>query len=273
MLVPTVVLSGIGLLSGLGLALAARAFAVESDPRQDQITEALPGANCGGCGYAGCGDFAGAVVRGDAKPDGCPVCDQETRRLVASIVGLTVQDRAPQVALILCQGGDDVAAKKYRYNGLASCASAALLGGGDKLCSAGCLGLGDCQRACAFGAIEMTPSGVARIIPARCTACGQCVAACPKDLIKMVPAEATIHVLCSNHDRGPAAKKACTVACLGCKKCEKSFAGDPRIKVSDFLAYIDYEHAPVDPALAALCPTGSLVYRGDAAPAAERTSS
>ena len=98
------------------------------------------------------------------------------------------------------------------------------------------------------------------------------MAACPKDLVKLVPADATIHVLCSNHDRGPAAKKACTVACLGCKKCEKSFTGDPRIRVADFLAYIDYEHAPDDPALAALCPTGSLVYSGAAATAAERTT-
>ena len=271
MLVPTAVLAGMGLVSGLGLAVAARLFAVEVDPRQERIAEALPGANCGGCGQAGCNDFAAAVVRGAVAPDACPVADAATAQAIAAIMGVHVAARAPQVAIILCQGTDELAPRKYRYNGLASCASAALLGGGDKRCSYGCLGLGDCQRACAFGAIEMTASGVARIIPARCTGCGQCIQACPKDIVRLVPADAEIHVLCSSHEKGAAAKQSCAVVCLGCKKCEKSFADDPRIRVADFLAYVDYADPPRDPAVVETCPTGAIVHR-PAAPQPGRMS-
>jgi electron transport complex protein RnfB len=261
MLVPTAVLAGLGLVSGLGLAVAARLFAVEVDPRQEQVADTLPGANCGGCGLAGCSDFAAAVVRGDVAPDACPVADAETTQRIAEILGVRVEARAPQVAIVLCQGTDDIAPRKYRYNGLASCASAALLGGGAKACSTGCLGLGDCQRACAFGAVEMTAAGVARIIPVRCTGCGQCIAACPKDIIQLVPADAEIHVLCSSHEKGAAAKKNCAAVCLGCKKCEKFFADDPRIRVADFLATVDYSDPPTDPAVVATCPTGAIVHR------------
>ena len=260
MLVPIAALAGLGLLSGLGLAAAARVFAVEGDARQDEIADLLPGANCGGCGYAGCADFAGAVVRGDAAAADCPVCDRRSAELVAAVMGLELDEREPQVALILCQGDDHVAVRRYRYNGLASCASAVQLGGGDKACGWGCLGLGDCQAACAFGAVEMTAAGVARVLPARCTGCGRCVTACPKDIIKLVPKSATVHVLCSNHGKGAGVKKQCSVACLGCRKCEKAFAEDPRIVVSDFLAEVDYGRAPDDPALVDLCPTGAIVH-------------
>jgi electron transport complex protein RnfB len=150
-------------------------------------------------------------------------------------------------------------AKSFRYNGQASCASADLLGGGDKKCLHGCLGMADCQAACAFGAIEMTEKGIARVIPARCTSCGKCVQVCPKDIITMVPEDATIHVLCANTDKGGAAKKACDVACIGCKKCEKFFEEDPRIKIENNLAIVDYENPPTDAELAEVCPTGAIV--------------
>ena len=261
MLVSTAVLAGLGLVSGLGLSLAAKFFAVEVDPRQETIADMLPGANCGGCGFAGCNDFASAVVRGDVAPDACPVADAEAARAIAQVMGVSIEEKEPQVAIVLCQGADDIAPKRYRYNGLASCASAALLGGGDKSCTYGCLGLGDCQRACSFDAVEMTASGVARIIPGRCTGCGQCVDACPKHIIKLVPAAAEIHVLCSNHDKGAAAKRKCAAVCMGCKKCEKSFEGEPRIKVDDFLAHVDYSDPPTDPSVVETCPTGAIVYR------------
>jgi len=259
MLVPTLTLAGLGLVSGLGLAVAARIFAVETDPRQEQIADLLPGANCGGCGYAGCNDFAAAVVAGDVGANACPVCDAESRAAVAAVMGAVVEDVEPSVAIVLCQGDDAHASRRFRYNGAASCASAALLGGGDKTCTYGCLGLGDCAAACAFGAVEMTESGIARIIPERCTGCGQCITACPKDIIRLVPKSATVHVLCSSHDKGGAAKKACSVACIGCKKCEKFFDEDPRVKVADFLAVIDYEGGPIDPAVIQTCPTGAMV--------------
>ena len=261
MLMPTVMLTGMGLVSGLGLAVAARIFAVEIDPRQEKVADALPGANCGGCGLAGCNDFAAAVVKGAVGPEDCPVCDADTCRIIADIMGLTVEDRDPRVAMVFCQGSNECTHRQYRYNGLASCASAALFGGGDRVCNFGCLGLGDCQRVCTFGAVEMTEAGAARIIPARCTACGMCIKACPKDIIALVPAKAETHVMCSNHDRGAAAKRACSVGCIGCKKCEKFFDEDPPIKVSDFLAYVDYERSAFDEAVINQCPTGALIKR------------
>jgi len=258
MLLSTVVLAGLGLISGLGLAVAARVFAVQTDPRREKIAEALPGANCGGCGYAGCNDFAGAVARGEAQPDGCPVCDNAAASAVASIMGLAIEEKERRVAMVMCQGTRERSVDRFRYNGMASCGSAALLGGGPKSCAYGCLGLGDCQAACSFGAIEMTEDGIARIIPQRCTGCGRCVEACPKDLIRLVPESATIHVLCSNKDKGPAAKKACLAACIGCKKCEKT-AGAEHILVEDFLARVNYDDPPTDPALVDECAMGCIV--------------
>ncbi len=261
MLIPTAVLSGMGLIAGLGLAVAARVFAVETDPRQDAVNDVLPGANCGGCGFAGCSDFAAAVVDGKASPVDCPVCDDAARQAIGAVMGLEVATTQRQVALVMCQGDESVAKHSFRYNGQASCASADLYGGGDKVCLHGCLGLADCQAVCTFGAIEMTEQGIARVIPARCTGCGKCIAACPKHIVSLIPADAKVHVLCANTDKGGPAKRACDVACIGCKKCEKAFAEDPRITISNNLAYVDYENAPTDPGLVETCPTGALVFR------------
>ncbi len=261
MLTPTVVLAGIGLVSGLGLAVAARVFAVETDPRQEKINDSLPGANCGGCGYAGCADFSAALVAGKVSPADCPVCDEATRQLLGEIMGVEVGASVRQVALVRCQGGLGAALPEGRYNGHASCASADLVGGGEKLCNHGCLGLADCQAVCAFGAIEMMESGIARVIPSRCTACGKCLAACPKHLISLVPANARIHVLCNNIDKGAAARKACHVSCIGCKKCQKSFEDDPRITVHNYLAQVDYLKPPTDETVLEVCPTGALTVR------------
>jgi len=261
MLTPTAVLAGIGLVSGLSLAAASKLFAVETDPRQEKINDILPGANCGGCGYAGCADFSAALVAEKVAPSDCPVCDDATRRLLGEILGVEVKDSIREVALIMCQGGQGTASLEGRYNGQASCASAALLGGGEKICNHGCLGLADCQEVCAFGAIEITEDAIARVIPARCTACGKCVVACPKNIISMVPANAQIHVLCNNTDKGAAAKKACNVSCIGCKKCQKSFADDPCITVHNFLAKVDYLSPPTDQEIIGVCPTGALTVR------------
>jgi len=252
-----VIMGSLGLLAGLGLAVAARFLAVEVDPVQERILEALPGANCGGCGFAGCADFAGAVARGEAPPDGCPVAGPEGARVVAKIAGVPYEEKARKVALVFCQGTRQVAAHRFRYNGLASCASAQMIEGGDKQCSYGCLGLGDCQHACPFGAIEIIHGDIARVIPERCTGCGKCIEACPRHIIRLVPADATIHVLCNNTDKGGVARKACAVACIGCKKCQK-FLGDESIVVQDYLARIDYENPPEDIRVIDECPTGAI---------------
>jgi Na+-translocating ferredoxin:NAD+ oxidoreductase RNF subunit RnfB len=258
-LIATSVIAGLGLVAGVGLSLAARFFAVETDPRQEQVLDALPGANCGGCGYAGCADFAAAVVKGVAPVDGCPVGGAECAGNVAGIMGLSVETKTRRVAFVHCQGTEASAPRKFLYNGMASCTDLNMLGGGDLPCAWGCLGLGDCQDACAFQAIEITDGGVARVISDRCTACGKCVTACPRQIIDMVPETARIHVLCSNQDKGGVARKACEHACIGCKKCEKFFT-DGGMVVKNFLARVDYDKAPDDPAVINECPAGSIKY-------------
>ncbi len=262
MLVSTAFLTLLGLVSGMGLGLAAHVFAVETDPRLEQIIEYLPGANCGGCGFAGCHDFAAAILRGDITPDHCPLCPAEEAWAIGELMGMAVEAQQPMVAMVMCQGSEDPdSRKKFHYNGVATCASLNLLGQGDRLCEYGCLGLGDCQRACPFKAIEITEQGVARVIPSRCTGCGMCLAACPKGIIHLVPEDAPIHVLCSNHDKGGLAKKNCPVACTGCKICEKFCEGE-KIRVVDFLAEIDYDNPPQDLSVVGKCPTGALVESG-----------
>jgi Na+-translocating ferredoxin:NAD+ oxidoreductase subunit B len=261
MLTPTVVLAGIGLISGLTLAAASKMFAVEVDPRQEKINDQLPGANCGGCGYAGCADFSTALLAEKAGLADCPVCDDVTRSLLGEILGVEVSATKRHVALIMCQGGLGTASIEGRYNGQASCSSATLIGGGEKFCNHGCLGLADCQEVCAFGAIEITETGIAQVIPSRCTACGKCVGACPNHIIKMVPADTSIHVLCNNTDKGAAAKKSCDSSCIGCKKCQKTFEDEPRIIIHNYLAEVNYVKPPTDETVVDVCPTGALTVR------------
>lgn len=256
MIIAVSVLAGLGLIAGLGLAIAARFFAVEIDPRQQQILDVLPGVNCGGCGFAGCSDFAPAIVKGLASLGGCPAGGAETAGAMAEIMGLAVDVMERKVALVLCQGTDDVVQRKFCYNGLVGCANSILLGGGDKMCGYGCLGLGDCQKACFFSAIEMR-NGIAYVFPERCTSCGKCVEVCPRDIIKLVPDPSKVHILCNNKDKGATAKKACKVACIGCRKCVKA-ADEGQIEMDGFLARINYDNAPTDAAIAGECPTGAI---------------
>ena len=163
------------------------------------------------------------------------------------------------VAMVNCKGDDQVAGKRFYYNGIYDCASAALIFGGDKACSYGCLGLGTCAEACPFGAIEMLESGLAQVDPEKCTGCGQCVDACPKGIIRMVPAESRVHILCSSHDKGAAARKACKTACIACQKCVKA-APEGSIVMEDFLAVVNYD-IEIPPEVADQCPMNTIVVR------------
>ena len=219
-LLATLVIAAVGAVAAIALAIADKYLAVREDPRIGLVTAALPGANCGGCGFAGCGDYARALVAGTAAPGAC----------------------AP--------GGDAANAEIAKILGVA-----AMTAGGDKGCTYGCLGYGACANVCPKGAISIH-DGLAKVDKRLCIGCGKCVAACPKHIIELVPASATIHVLCANPDKGPAVRKVCGVGCMGCHLCEKNSGGKEagHFEFQGFLAKVNYANPPDDEQIVAKCP-------------------
>jgi Na+-translocating ferredoxin:NAD+ oxidoreductase subunit B len=233
----------IGLVCGAALALAARFLAVEEDPRIEQVLAILPGANCGGCALAGCADYARAIVLNDAPINLCSAGGQEVLDQLCAFLGRTAEARERQVAVVLCGGDRTQAPRAFAYNGVADCAAAQAVLGGDKVCAYGCLGYGSCARACPVGAIEIV-NGLAKVHKDLCIGCGACVKTCPRSLITMAPASRTLHVLCRSRDKGPAVKKACAVGCIGCTRCAK-LTDNEAIKMDGPLAVVDYSK-PLD---------------------------
>ncbi len=229
----------IGLVCGLALALASRYFGVKEDPRIGKLADLLPGANCGGCGYAGCTAYAAAMVAGEAPANLCAPGGSELTCKLCEVLGVEAGEPAVRkVALVLCGGDNTKARKRFAYNGIVDCAAAAATAGGDKACEFGCLGYGSCARVCPVDAIEIV-DGLARVHPEICIGCGKCVAACPRNLIKLVPENRHIHVLCSSRAPGAAVRKVCSVGCIGCRICTK-FA-DGAIAMDGTLAVVNYD--------------------------------
>lgn len=239
-LVAVICFALISVVLGVILALASKIFAVNVDERIDKIAKSLPGANCGGCGFAGCAALAQAIVEGKAKPDACGAASDEAVQEIAKVMGL--DNSAPRVryrAQVMCCGTSECAKKKYIYDGVHDCIAANRLAGGDKLCPNGCIGLGSCASACKFDAISVK-DGVAAVDYNKCKACGECVSACPKGIIKLIPYEAKVWVGCSSHDKGAITRGYCDVGCIGCKLCEKKCSVGA-IKVDGSVAQINYE--------------------------------
>ena len=261
-LIATLSLGIIGAISAVILYFVAQKFKVYEDPRNGQVEEALPGANCGGCGYPGCKGFADACVKAESL-DGllCPVGGTPVMKKVAAILGREVAESTPKVAVLRCNGSCNNRPKTNLYNGAKSCAIEALLYGGETGCAFGCLGNGDCVKACAFDAIHMNPeTGLPEIDDEKCTACGACVKACPKMIIelrKKGPKSRRIFVSCVNKDKGATARKACIAACIGCGKCAKECPFDA-ITIENNLAYIDDNKCRLCRKCEAVCPTGAI---------------
>lgn len=264
----TIIVWTIAILAGLGLLLAvvlfavATKFKVEEDPRIDEVEKAMPGANCGGCGFAGCRAFADSAVKApDLEKHFCPVGGNEVMARVAAILGYEVKKKAPLVAVVRCNGTCENRPRINNYDGLQSCRVKAALFSGDTGCSYGCLGCGDCVEACQFDAIHMDLStGLPVVDEEKCTACGACVKACPKDIIELRakgPRGMRMFVSCVNKEKGPVAKKACAVACIGCGICERTCMHDA-IAVENNLAYIDFGKCKLCRECEAVCPTGAI---------------
>lgn len=224
---------------GIVLAVASKVFYVETDERIEKIKEHLPGANCGGCGYAGCGALAAAIVEGKAPVNACNGCSDDGIKAISEIMGLSADIKTVRLrAQVMCSGTNDLAKKKFLYEGVSDCFAANRLSGGDKMCPNGCIGLGTCAAACKFDAITVI-NGVASIDYKKCKACGACVSACPKKLIRLVPADTPHWVGCMSADKGAVTRTYCDIGCIGCKLCEKKCEAGA-ITVNGNVAEIDY---------------------------------
>jgi electron transport complex protein RnfB len=259
-------LSGLGVASAVILYYVAQKFVVFEDPRIDLVVEVLPSANCGGCGYAGCRNFAEYCVKSE-NFDGlfCPVGGNEVMAKVAEILGRLAISQDPRVAVLKCNGSCSARPKSSNYNGATSCAIASALYGGDTGCQYGCLNLADCVAVCLFDAIRMDPfTGLPVVDDLKCTACGVCVKACPKDLFelrKRAKKERKIYVACSNEDKGGIAKKSCTVACIGCNKCF-NICPHGAITMNNNLAFINSDKCTLCRKCVSECPTDSIIEVG-----------
>ena len=257
-----VILTALGLILSLALFMIAKKFRVEEDLRIDEIEKTLPGANCGGCGFAGCRAFADAAVKaGNLDANHCPVGGAEVMKKVAAILGCEVKESAPLVAVVRCNGSCDVRPRINTYAGVQSCRVKSALYGGDTGCIFGCLGCGDCVSVCQFGALSMNPqTGLPEVDESKCTACGKCVSVCPKRIIELRnkgPRGMREYVSCVNKDKGPTARKSCASACIGCGLCEKT-CQDGAITVADNVAYIDPAKCKLCRECEAVCPTGAI---------------
>ena len=260
-IVAAVVVGCVGIILGFFLGIAGEKFKVETDPREDAILEVLPGNNCGGCGYAGCSGLAAAIAKGEAPVNQCPVGGEPVAAKVGEIMGVSAGASVKKVAFVKCAGTCEKAKQDYEYTGVEDCAAMAFVpNGGPKSCNYGCLGFGNCVKACPFDAIHVV-DGIAKVDPKVCKACGKCVAACPKHLISLEAPEGTIQPLCSNEQKAADAGKACTSSCIGCKICEKYCPSDA-IHVIDFHAVIDREKCVACGMCATKCP-GGVIHDAD----------
>ncbi|MGE4354410.1 MAG: RnfABCDGE type electron transport complex subunit B [Oscillospiraceae bacterium] len=237
---PLIVLGIMGAAFGLLLAVASKVFAVQVDERQEFVVDALPGANCGGCGYAGCSAYAAAVVAGEAPVNKCAAGGSAVTEKIASIMGQEAGETERKVALVKCAAYNGKSKKKFDYSGITDCVAAMRLGGGQGPveCLQGCIGMGTCVNACPFEAIHIK-DGIALVDHEACVGCGSCVESCPKKIIDMVPYASQVTVTCGNTQKGAVTRKVCEAGCIACKICEKNCEYDA-IHVVDNIAYIDY---------------------------------
>lgn len=253
-----VVLAALGVVFGIALAIVASKFVVKVDPKVEQVREALPGANCGACGFAGCMGYAEAVVaNADVAPNLCAPGKASTADKVAQITGKKAEAVDPKIARVFCQGGRSKSGRKFIYTGVMDCTAAVLAAGGDKSCEFGCLGYATCMRACPFDAITMSVDSLPVISQEKCTACGKCVAACPKQVIELGLQSKAVVISCHSKDKGIDVKKKCQVGCIACGMCVRTCPVDA-IKVDNNLARIDHGKCITCGLCVKKCPTGAI---------------
>jgi len=250
-----VFLAGLGTVFGISIAFAAKRFAVQVDPRVEQVLDCLAHAHCGACGYAGCEQYAEAVVKNpDVSPNLCIPAGAKGAEAVALITGKKAEVTEPIFSRIMCQGGSSKSAKRFKYEGVQDCRAAVLAGGGDKSCIYGCLGYGTCS----FGAITMSEDNLPVVDIVKCTGCRKCETACPKKVIEVLPSSKAVLVSCHSKDKGGDTRKNCQVGCIACGKCVKVCPFDAP-KIGNNLSKIDIDRCRVCGLCAGVCPTKAII--------------
>lgn len=255
------VISVLGLFLGVSLSIAEKKLAVEKDDKLVALEASMPGANCGGCGYAGCSAYAEAVFKGEAEPGLCSPGGAALAKKMGEILGVEVSVKEKMVAFVHCKGNPSHTQMDYDYKGIEDCNAAAMLQGGPVACKEGCLHLGSCINVCPVGAISKDSNGDIVVDKEACIACGKCVAICPNKVIRMVPYSAEYIVACNNHLPGGKVKKICTVGCIGCKLCQVKVDNSP-FEVVDFLSHNNYSNNQENASAAAdICPQKCILKR------------
>lgn len=255
-LVAAVSVSGLGFLCAVVLVIFSKIMEVKVDPKIEEVREALPGANCGACGCAGCDDFSKAVVLDGAEPSRCTVGGEEVAKQVSKIMGIEATLAVKKIASLMCQGNNDVTGKKLDYDGVETCKGVSMLYGGNGDCAYGCIGLGDCVKVCDFNAMYLE-NGIVRINEENCTACGACVKVCPKSILTIIEKDKAAMVQCNNKDKGAIAKKQCQVACITCSKCVK-VCPQECIEIVNNVAVIDRSKCTMCGDCVVACPSNCI---------------
>ncbi len=256
-----ITLGGLGLIFGAILAYASKIFHVEKNPRIEKIDEFLPSANCGGCGYPGCSNYAEAIVNENAPINLCAPGGEDVMEKIADILGVEAEASEPLVAVVRCQGGKGIAKDKFQYEGLEDCNAETLLLGGHKACEYGCLGHGSCVKACPFDAMAMQENGLPMVFEDKCTACGICVEECPKGIMQLIPRSQEVFLGCVNQNSGKEVRPVCSVGCIACSLCTKpKVTPSGKLEMKNNMPEVppdwkDYETA------VQRCPTNSFVVR------------
>ncbi len=252
-------LGSIGFVAGVILAYANQKFYRKVDPRIEEIDEALPGANCGACGFPGCRGFSEAVVAGKVDAAGCLLGGEQIACQISKIMGIDASAKKEKIiAALKCGGGKEQCPPKFDYDGVQTCSAANATGGGFKACSYGCLGLADCVRVCPVDCIIINGNGLPIVDKNKCISCGKCVTACPRGLFVLLPMTAKYHINCSSKDKGAVSRKACKVSCIGCGLCVRKCPSQA-IELKDFLATIDQTKCTKSGECFKACPTKCII--------------
>lgn len=256
-----VVMGAVGIVFGFILAIANKKFSMEVNPLIHEVEEVLPKGQCGACGFAGCANYAEAVVLNpEVAPNLCVPGKEAIAKLVAELTGKAAEKVEPRIAHVRCRGTGDKAVLSYNYKGVKDCNAASMVQGGPKGCKNGCVGFGNCVNVCHFGAMTMGENGLPVVDKKKCTGCGACETACPKKVIQMISTNAKIKVDCNSKDKGAIARKLCTAACIGCGICAKNCSYGA-IEVKNNLAVVDSKiciEKCGEVTCVAKCPTGAI---------------